>query len=93
MSKKTEIIVKIPDTIVVEKTLCPFHPGVAKPMRESKVPTLIITKIKMSTIRSLVVGCMLAQDAMKIGEMMTDIFDIRINASYLIKFYVNFIIL
>ncbi len=53
MRKTTEIMLKAMDNVATEKTLCPFHPGVAKPTIHKSVATLIIARIKMSIIRSL----------------------------------------
>ncbi len=70
ISKVSEVMHKAADNFAFEKTLCPSHPGVAKPMRQRSAATLIIVRIKMSTIRSLT-GRILVTEVCKVREMMT----------------------
>ena len=72
MSRRTEIIVKIPETIASVKTLCPFHPDVATPARDKNIPTLMINRIKMSIERSLGGGIVWREIFEKFEKMTTD---------------------
>lgn len=56
INKTSDVTHKVADTADPEKTLCPDHPGVDNPIRHRSVAKHIITKIKMSIIRSLTGG-------------------------------------